>query len=154
MASCAGLPGVAYEIMRANGLTRAWQSAKKGWGFSTCNPTEWASDSMASKWQLPSAQAYVQAHETVQFAALSSDQLQPTVQMQRMGKQACLANKCKSRQHHQGIRLRLITKVIHGEDACNLALAKQEHDGKGKREPIAGLTFVRVTNMTKPTGNS
>jgi hypothetical protein len=109
---------------------------------------------MASKWQLPSAQAYVQAHETVQFAALSSDQLQPTVQMQRMGKQACLANKCKSRQHHQGIRLRLITKVIHGEDACNLALAKQEHDGKGKREPIAGLTFVRVTNMTKPTGNS
>uniref|UniRef100_A0A0D3GCE1 Uncharacterized protein n=2 Tax=Oryza TaxID=4527 RepID=A0A0D3GCE1_9ORYZ len=154
MASCAGLPGVAYEIMRANGLTRAWQSAKKGWGFSTCNPTEWASDSMASKWQLPSAQAYVQAHETVQFAALSSDQLQPTVQMQRMGKQACLANKCKSRQHHQGIRLRLITKVIHGEDACNLALAKQEHDRKGKREPIAGLTFVRVTNMTKPTGNS
>uniref|UniRef100_A0A0E0HKE4 Uncharacterized protein n=1 Tax=Oryza nivara TaxID=4536 RepID=A0A0E0HKE4_ORYNI len=154
MASCAGLPGVAYEIMRANGLTRAWQSAKKGWGFSTCNPTEWASDSMASKWQHPSAQAYVQAHETVQFAALSSDQLQPTVQMQRMGKQACLANKCKSRQHHQGIRLRLITKVIHGEDACNLALAKQEHDGKGKREPIAGLAFVRVTNMTKPTGNS
>uniref|UniRef100_A0A0D9WLF1 Uncharacterized protein n=1 Tax=Leersia perrieri TaxID=77586 RepID=A0A0D9WLF1_9ORYZ len=30
--------GVAYEIMRANGLTRAWQSAEKGWGFSTCNP--------------------------------------------------------------------------------------------------------------------
>uniref|UniRef100_J3MB01 Uncharacterized protein n=1 Tax=Oryza brachyantha TaxID=4533 RepID=J3MB01_ORYBR len=31
MASCAGRPGVAYEIMRANGLTRAWQSAQKGW---------------------------------------------------------------------------------------------------------------------------